>query len=310
MPQRTPVTIFSGFLGSGKTTLIANLVDELQKKDEKVVYLKNEIGDASVDTKMMKRHHIPTSELLSGCICCTLVGSFAVALKDIVVEYHPDRIIVEASGAADPSAIALTVSSIKEVYRDAVIGVIDVVNFTGYKDISLTARHQAEFTDIIVFNKIELVDDQQKMAVVGYVRELNEKAPIVEAPVGRVDSRLVVGITQPTVHSTHSKKESKKEAHHHHDHTHELDTITIQVPEFIPSLELRAWLTTLPKTVFRGKGVVKTADGVMMVNKVGQRVELKQEEELKPSQDLILIGFSITSLQKELQKQLKLSVDG
>jgi G3E family GTPase len=303
VPSQTPVTLFTGFLGSGKTTIIANVVDDLQKTGEKIVYLKNEVGDVSVDTKMLQQHHIPTSELLSGCICCTLVGSFAVALKEIIEKYLPDRVIVEASGAADPSAIALTVSSVKEVYRDAVIGVIDVVNFTGYKDLSLTARHQAEFTDIIVFNKVEQVDEQQKHAVVGYVRELNQKAPIVEAPEGRVDARLVVGVISDSGQDAQPEKNHQHD-HEHHAHLDELDTLTLDVPAKMGQQEFRAWLTTLPKTVFRAKGVISTADGAVLVNKVGQRVEVTPETELPPSSKLVLIGFSIGELKEQLQSQL------
>jgi G3E family GTPase len=209
---------------------------------------------------------------------------------------------VEASGAADPSAIALTVSSVKEVSRDAVIGVIDVVNFTGYKDLSLTARHQAEFTDIIVFNKVEQVDEQQKHAVVGYVRELNQKAPIVEAPHGRVDMRLVVGIVHETKET--SEKDKNHHSHDHHAHLDELDTLVLSVSPMMGQQELRAWLSTLPKTVFRAKGVIETAEGAMLVNKVGQRVEVTPESELEPSSKLALIGFSIGELKEQLQSQL------
>jgi len=160
--NKIPTTVFSGFLGSGKTTIISNLIDELQANNQQVIYIKNEIGDTDIDGKVLEGKGIKTKELLNGCICCTLVGPFISSINEIVETFSPDKIIIEASGAADPSALALMISLHPNLARDGVIGIIDVVNFEGYKDLSVTAQNQTKFTDLIIFNKIELVDIAKK----------------------------------------------------------------------------------------------------------------------------------------------------
>ena len=161
-----PTTIFTGYLGSGKTTIILNLVETLQKQNIQVLYIKNEIGSENIDGQLAKQQNIETKELLNGCICCTLVGPFIHSIDELLIKHRPDRIIIEASGAADPAALALMVSSHPKLARDGVLTIIDVIHFDGYSDLSTTARNQTKFTDLLVFNKVEEVDIGRKQAVV------------------------------------------------------------------------------------------------------------------------------------------------
>ncbi len=320
--QQIPTTVFSGFLGSGKTTIISHLIDELQSIDKQVIYIKNEIGSENIDGALMQGKNVQTKELLNGCICCTLVGPFINAIDEIVTKFQPDRIIIEASGAADPAAIALMIDANPKLKRDGVIAIIDVVNFEGYKDISQTARNQAAFTDLIVFNKIEQADLAQKKAVVGYVRELNSHSPIVEAPLGVLQNSVVFG-TDPqelnTLLKAFKNEESAAESttHIHHAHASHLtqdgiDSLIILFNQ-APSLELlREYLNRLPAAVFRVKGVLELADGsVEIVNKVGARVELTLLEEgqrdLAEKNLLVLIGFHLGEQSSELQPSFVLN---
>lgn len=303
-----PVTVFSGFLGSGKTTIISHLIDELQAKGKQVIYIKNEIGNENIDSQLMQGKHIQTKELLNGCICCTLVGPFINAIDEIIATFAPDRIIIEASGAADPAAIALMIDANPKLARDGVIAIIDVVNFAGYKDISQTARNQARFTDLIVFNKIELADLAQKQAVVGYVRELNDHSPIVEAPLGIIPSALVFGTDQRELNElleafSHEESSAESATHVHHAHADHLTkdgidslAVTFDKP---PNLEgLRVYLNQLPVAVFRVKGLLQLSDrSYVIVNKVGIRIEITPlPDGQKPPSDkqlLVLIGFHL-----------------
>ena len=293
--SKIPATIFTGFLGSGKTTLIMYLIDQLQKSGQQVVYIKNEIGDENIDSQLLKTKQVETKELLNGCICCTLVGPFLSAIDELVATYHPDRIIIEASGVADPSAIALMVSSHQGLYRDGVISIIDVVNFEGYKDISFSAQQQAKFTDLILLNKIELTDDDRKRAVVGYIRELNSWAPILEAPRGTINPELIFGLSSQEL--TH-RLAAQEEHGHHHDHLEEdqLETFTCKVEGSVPAPTLLAFLQGLPKTFFRVKGFAQTTDqGAVLVNKVGVRSELTATDLPFASEThLVFLGFDIT----------------
>ena len=132
--QLTPTTIITGFLGSGKTTIINHLIEYLQNQGERVAYIKNEIGDEDLDAKLMKGKYIEAKEVLGGCICCTLVGPFIKAINELVDTYQPDRIIVESAGTADPAALSLMVQDHPKLIRDGTVAIIDVQNFSGYKD--------------------------------------------------------------------------------------------------------------------------------------------------------------------------------
>src|SRR5574340_861654 len=151
--MKTPVTIFVGFLGSGKTTIISHLIDYLQSHGQQTVFIKNEVGNADLDGQLMKGKQIQTRELLNGCICCTFVGPLNNTIDELINQYHPDRIIIESAGTADPSSLAITIAHHPNLVRDGLITIIDVVNFEGYEKLDLIAQKQAEFTDLIVFNK-------------------------------------------------------------------------------------------------------------------------------------------------------------
>lgn len=297
-----PTTVFSGFLGSGKTTIISHLVDELQALNKQVIYIKNEIGNENIDGQIMEGKNIQSKELLNGCICCTLVGPFISAIEEIVSNFKPDRIIIEASGAADPAAIALMIDSNPLLRRDGVIAVIDVLNFEGYKDISQTARNQATFTDLIVFNKVELAEMAVKQAVVGYVRELNDHSPIVEAPNGKISGALIFGANPDELNGllTLFHSEDHDQHHSHEDHLSKdgIETLSVHVPRPTSLEVLTNYLQSLPTVVFRVKGIIELIDGSqVLVNKVGKRCEVTPLETKHPiessDQLLVLIGFHL-----------------
>lgn len=299
-----PTTVFSGFLGSGKTTIISHLIDILQNQDVQVAYIKNEIGDTDIDTKLMEGKDIKTAELLNGCICCTLVGPFASAVSELIATFNPDRIIIEASGAADPSAIALMINSHPELYRDGIISVVDVENFEGYKDLSVTAQKQTQFTDLVIFNKVESVPIERKKAVVGYVRELNTHSPIIEAPNGKVDPELVFGLDP-------SGLEPFLEHHHHeqHDHIHadNFAAFSVRNTEPVEQSKLEEILTSLPKPIFRTKGLFKNTEGAWVsFNGVGKKVTFTQLDETQSFDEniFVFIGINADQYKDEISARL------
>jgi len=307
LATKVPTTIFSGFLGSGKTTIISSLVDQLQSAGEKSVYIKNEIGNEDVDARIMRGKHILTKKLLNGCICCTLVGPFLSAIDEVVETTRPDRILIEASGTSDPSAIALMVSSHPKLLRDGVVSIIDVVNFEGYKDLSVAARKQAEFTDLIVFNKVELTDLDRKRAVVGYVRELNEFAPIIEAPHGVVQKDLLFGTNTKELVTLLSQQSTEQEHHQHLEEDH-LETFVLSYHGYADKEKILKFLESLPKEIIRVKGFcAMTPETILLVNKVGQKVSLQElpNEQNETSGKIVCIGFRINQLQNMLSTNMK-----
>lgn len=313
--NKVPTTVFSGFLGSGKTTIILNLIDELQKKGKQVIYIKNEIGDEDVDGKIIQGKGIKTKELLNGCICCTLVGPFISSINEVIEKFNPDRIIIEASGAADPSALALMISSQPKLIRDGIIGIVDVVNFEGYKDLSVTSRNQTKFTDLIVFNKVEQVDLEKKKAVVGYVRELNSHSPIVEAPNGKVPSSIIFGLSTKDLDSLLEKESGdahQDHEHHNHEHSDHIHEDNIQSFDIKPEGKfdkdkLENLLNSTSKNIFRAKGFVKLTDeDFYLFNTVVNRTDFEklQKDEAKNNL-LIFIGFKANEFEEEIRTKIE-----
>lgn len=309
--DRIPTTIITGFLGSGKTTIILHLIDELLRIGSKPAYIKNEIGDADLDGSIVRGKHIKTKELVNGCICCTLVGPFQNAIDELIATSNPDRILIEASGAADPAAIALMVSAHPRLYRDGVVSIIDVENFEGYVDLSHTARNQTQFTDVIVFNKIESVSLDRKRQVVGYVRELNIHSPILEAPEGKIAAAVVFGLDSSQLSLLLSKSDEAKVDHtKNHSATHlekdGIEALLIDASGMLVTDTTKQLLEKLPSSVFRIKGFLVDATGnLFSVQKVGARVTLTvMHLEPQPQLELVLIGFHISDREAELRKAL------
>ncbi|KAG8885195.1 hypothetical protein FRB98_001923 [Tulasnella sp. 332] len=177
-----PVTVFTGFLGSGKTTIILGLLPQLPK-DYRVVLLKNEFGDIEgKDSQLAKQSSLAAvSEILNGCMCCVLVGQMKTALLEIRDKFRPDRIIIESSGSAFPATLAFQIRELerdtKDFKLDAILTVIDAENFTGYEDTSVTAKMQAQYSDVLLVNKAELVSERQLDTVMDHLYTLNEDTP-------------------------------------------------------------------------------------------------------------------------------------
>ncbi|KAJ2455380.1 hypothetical protein EV183_000916, partial [Coemansia sp. RSA 2336] len=176
-----PVTVFTGFLGAGKTTAILNILKRVNP-DYNIVLLKNEFGDAETDSALARESHIDITEMTNGCLCCVLVGQMKNALEEMKEKYRPDRILIETSGSAFPAPIAWQIREMEPAgfHLDAILTVIDCMNFCGYEDTSYTARLQAQYTDLILLNKWELVSERQLDIVVDYVNELNTDTPKVK----------------------------------------------------------------------------------------------------------------------------------
>jgi len=195
-----PITVFTGFLGAGKTSIILSLLPQLPK-DYKVVLLKNEFGDIEVDSQLAKQSSLTAvSEILNGCMCCVLVGQMKTALLEIRERYRPDRIIVECSGSAFPATLAFQIRELeretdKDLKLDAIVTVIDAENFIGYEDTSPTAKMQASYTDVILINKWEHISERELDLVIDHLNTLNDLTPKIRCQ-GRngVDPHLIFGL--------------------------------------------------------------------------------------------------------------------
>ncbi|KAF2645452.1 cobW-domain-containing protein [Massarina eburnea CBS 473.64] len=224
-----PITIITGFLGSGKTTLILNLIPQLPKT-YKLALLKNEFGDVAVDSQLASSSAISgVQELLNGCICCNLVGQLSDALETLARDVVPDRIIIETSGSAFPATLAMEVnrlaSATGKYVLDGVMSVIDVENWKGYEDISITAKMQARYTDLIVLNKWELVSERRLEDVEDAVLalEVDPPTPRTKSDKGWVSKDIIFGLDAKLAKSIGTKAEH----HHDHDHSNEVEVLSV-----------------------------------------------------------------------------------
>ncbi|KAM6486725.1 CobW/HypB/UreG, nucleotide-binding domain-containing protein [Trichoderma sp. SZMC 28011] len=240
-----PITIVTGFLGSGKTTLILNLIPQLraQNPSYKLALLKNEFGDLAVDSQLASSSAISgVQELLNGCICCNLVGQLGPALGELEKTVAPDRIIIETSGSAFPATLALEVNRIArdtgKYVLDGVISVIDVENWKGYEDTSYTAKIQARYTDLIVFNKWETAGEDRYDECLDRVGDLDVDVARVKSDKGLVDIGVVFGIdgglarelTEVEVDGEHNHDhQTNGDGHKGHSHGHQSEVEVLSV---------------------------------------------------------------------------------
>ncbi|KAJ1328995.1 CobW/HypB/UreG nucleotide-binding domain-containing protein [Microdochium nivale] len=227
-----PITVVTGFLGSGKTTLLLNLLPQLRKASPgyKLALLKNEFGDVAVDSQLASSSAISgVQEMLNGCICCNQVGQLSEALAELASTVQPDRIVIETSGSAFPATLAIEINRVAretggKYALDGVVSVIDVENWAGYEDTSYTARIQARYTDLIVFNKWELCDERRFDEVLDRVGDLEVDIAWVKSDKGRVPVDVIFGIDgglAQTLEDEAAKKEKNDGPTNGHDHDHD-----------------------------------------------------------------------------------------
>ncbi|KAL4878435.1 CobW/HypB/UreG, nucleotide-binding domain-containing protein [Aspergillus karnatakaensis] len=279
-----PITILTGFLGSGKTTLILNLLPQLPK-DYKLALLKNEFGDLAIDSQLASTSSISgVRELLNGCICCNLVGQLSEALEELREGVQPDRIIIETSGSAFPATLAMEVNRLSRenpgrYTLDGVVSVIDVENWAGYEDTSYTAKLQAKYTDLIVFNKWEGASERRFDEVLDRVGDLGVETAWVKSEKGRVEKGVLLGVDGALVakggDDLLGDGEGKKHDHQHgenghghgqeHGHQSEVEVLSVSLKQTdgegegtIDVAALETLLSTASKEeVYRIKGILR-----------------------------------------------------
>lgn len=249
--MQIPVNVFTGYLGSGKTTIILNLLKNIPK-GYKVAVLKNEFGNKKIDSQLYKYENIEVMEMVNGCLCCVLVGKLNNAIHDIVNSYKPDRLIIETSGTAYPAPIVLELEKCKNILNlDSVVTVIDSLNFNGYTDTSYSAKMQAQYCDLILINKSELVNEIELEKVLDGVYELNSETPKVKTLKGHVSPDIVFGIEKYII--LNDLKNIKINTLHHHD---DVQIIDVDTDRNIPKKDFDTFLKDLPKWDFyRIKGI-------------------------------------------------------
>ena len=223
----TKIDIISGFLGAGKTTLIKKLIKEALG-GEKVVLIENEFGEIGIDGGFLKEAGIEITEMNSGCICCTLVGDFGAALKDVITKYSPDRIIIEPSGVGKLSDVIKAVADVKKDFEDvslnSFITVADAGKTTMYmKNFGEFFNDQIENANTIVLSRTAKTPESKLEKAVAAIKEHNDKAVIITTDWDSLTGKQILDTMEKAAGEIKDllfTKEELESCEHHHDHEH------------------------------------------------------------------------------------------
>ena len=214
----TRIDIISGFLGAGKTTLIKKLLGDALK-GQQVVLIENEFGEIGIDGGFLKDAGIEIREMNSGCICCSLVGDFGAALKDVITKYHPDRIIIEPSGVGKLSDVIKAVDGVEKeagVALNSATTVVDVMKCKMYlRNFGEFFENQVKSAGTIILSRTDKADTAKVEAAVKMLRELNPEAHIITTPVEVLGGKKVLDTMEGAIINLEQVEEHH---HHHHDH--------------------------------------------------------------------------------------------
>lgn len=220
----TKVDIISGFLGAGKTTFIKELIEKVFA-GEKLVLIENEFGEIGIDGGFLQDAGIEITEMNSGCICCTLVGDFSVALKKVLDEYHPDHVIIEPSGVGKLSDVAAAIENVKEDADIEIEGRITVVDGKKAKmyldNFGEFFENQVEHASTIVISRTQNMTDEKIEACVHLLREKNDKATIISTPWDQLSGDAIRHALDHGAEIEGLFEHHHDHEHHHHDHDEE-----------------------------------------------------------------------------------------
>lgn len=210
--MKIKIDIFSGFLGSGKTTLIKKLIEE-KFKDDKVAIIENEFGEVSIDGEILKGSNVDVKEINSGCICCSIVGDFKKSIKDIIKTYTPTRIIIEPSGVAKLSDVIKSCKSIKceeEFEMNYIFTLVDVSNFNMYlNNFGEFYKDQLIHGKTILLSRSNIIDEEKLKDIVAKIREINKSASIIASPLETIDGFDICEIADNDIDTLKEKQFSK-----------------------------------------------------------------------------------------------------
>ena len=216
----TKIDIISGFLGAGKTTLIKKLLKEAFA-GEKLVLIENEFGEISIDGGFLKESGVQVSEMSSGCICCSLVGDFATALKDVKKQFSPDRILIEPSGVGKLSdviaAVEKTVAEESDMCLNSYTTVADGVKVKIFmKNFGEFYNDQIEAAGTIILSRTQKLSQEKLETAVALLREKNGDAAIITTPWDELDGKTIL----TAIEKVSMAEKMMEEMHHHHAHHH------------------------------------------------------------------------------------------
>ncbi|WP_308579404.1 GTP-binding protein [uncultured Oribacterium sp.] len=223
----TKIDIISGFLGAGKTTFIQKLLSDALK-GENVVLIENEFGEIGVDSGFLKNAGIEIREMNQGCICCSLVGDFESSLKEVIEQYHPDRILIEPSGVGKLSDILSAVKTVSEnldVKLDGAVTVVDATKAKLYnKNFGEFFDDQIRFATSVVLSRMDIASGEKAEEAINIVRGINPHANLITTGIAELSGEKlleIIGKEENLEEELLAEVKAKAAHHHEHHHDHE-----------------------------------------------------------------------------------------
>ena len=277
----TKVDIISGFLGAGKTTFIKKLLSDVWA-GEKLVLIENEFGEIGIDGGFLKDAGIEVTEMNSGCICCSLVGDFGSALKEVVTQYNPDRIIIEPSGVGKLSDVIKAVQGVAEDVEldlNSFVTVADAKKCKMYmKNFGEFYNNQVEYAGSIILSRTGDVAEDKLNESVALLREHNEKAAIITTPWDELSGEQILKVMEDGNDMVKELLEEEEicpvcgghHDHEHHHHDHDADEVFTSWGKETPHKYTKEKIESILKifcdtedygSILRAKGMVPAEDG-------------------------------------------------
>ena len=287
--MKVPVTIITGYLGAGKTTLLRRIVDE---SDRRIAILMNEFGDISIDSRIIEGRDIRMAELSGGCVCCSLSGEFEAAIAEMLEKVKPEWIVVETTGLAEPTALAQdVVDNIKGVVLDSIVTVVDCDSLVRFPQLGHTGREQIELADMLVMNKIDLLDDRKLDEVKAKISTINGRAAMIEAVKCEFDTAILFGIKRDMP------------IHAHKPHRIEFEYFDFVSDRRFDRDKMIEAISALPPEIYRCKGFFATSEAGYLVNFVAGRFSIEGYDCYET--ELVFIGKGASKRREDVIRSME-----
>ena len=273
--EKVPALVVSGFLGSGKTTMIRSLLDQAVADGIRVALISNEIGELGVDRALLGEGGKAYVELEGGCVCCELADDLVDTLQALRNEINPDRIVVETSGAALPFDTQLNFwrDPVRDwVGDDMAVVVVNAEQLVEGRDLEGTFTDQITSADLLVLNKVDLVEPDELERAREKLRAIEPEAPIVTSTRGEVAPDLLF---PPNANEIDRSGPAPSSPPHHHEH---FETEILSVTPGTPLSEIES--TLQQSELLRAKGFVESDEGPRLIQLVGRRIEFQAVENI------------------------------